>query len=80
MTELNNTFMNGEGPQMIKSGNKARFGDQDSVRITVFANGILVKSGPFRPYTDPKTMRFVKDVIDGYFPAEFKHEYVCVCV
>ena len=60
---------------MIKDGKKARFGDQDSVRITVFCNGILVKSGPFRPYSDPKTMSFVRDVTDGYFPAEFKTEY-----
>lgn len=60
------------GPKMKKEGNKAKFVFDDAVPIKIYKNGILIRRGPFRPYTDKSTQRFIQDVLDGYFPYEYK--------
>jgi hypothetical protein len=47
----------------------------DPVQLTVYANGILMFSGPFRPFSDPETQAFMQDVLDGYFPSELQKRY-----
>ena len=38
----------------------------------LFRNGILIREGPFRPFTDKDAQAFMKDLQDGYFPYELK--------
>ena len=52
-----------------------RFGFKSKVRLAVYEDGILLKRGPFRPYDHPAGEKFVRDVLDGYFPSEFKESY-----
>lgn len=43
--------------------------------MTLFKNGLALFSGPFRPYSDPSTQDFVRDLMDGYFPSELQSQY-----
>ena len=66
----------GEGrPKIHTDGRAARFDFGDKIPLTVYRDGIFIKRGPFRPYSDHETQRFVSDVLDGYFPPEFKEEH-----
>ena len=47
----------------------------DPVQLTLYANGILMFEGPFRPFTDPSTRACVQDIMDGYFPGELQKKY-----
>lgn len=38
-------------------------------------NGFTVNNGPLRPYTENNNGMFFQDIMDGYFPGEFKKEY-----
>ena len=51
------------------------FSRKSKVSLVVYEDGIFLKRGPFRPYTHPAGARFVRDVLDGYFPSEFEAEY-----
>ena len=41
----------------------------------LYISGIMLFRGPFRPYTSDNARSFIADVMDGYFPAEFKDKY-----
>lgn len=60
---------------MKKEGNQAKFVFEESIPIRVYKNGILIRRGPFRPYTDKSTQRFIQDILDGYFPYEYKKSH-----
>ena len=47
----------------------------DSVPVAFYKDGLLVKRGPFRPIGSPGYDSFVKDVMEGYFPSDFRDEY-----
>lgn len=47
----------------------------DSIQLTVYANGIFMFNGPFRPFTDTTTQAFLRDILDGYFPSELQSRY-----
>lgn len=53
----------------------ARLKMPDAIKLTLYGNGILLFSGPFRPYTDPSTQSCMKDIMDGYFPSELQDRY-----
>lgn len=38
-------------------------------------NGFIVNNGPLRPYSENNNGMFFQDIMDGYFPGEFKKEY-----
>ncbi|GFS13966.1 UBX domain-containing protein 11-like [Elysia marginata] len=61
--------------QIKKTSDRARFEIPESVQLTIYANGILMFDGPFRPYTEPTTRQCVQDLLDGYFPSELQHRY-----
>ena len=73
--ELNNPIAEA-GPRLVKEGKRASYKyDADSIRITVFLDGIIVRGGGFRSYAETSAQVFVRDIIDGYFPSEFKDQY-----
>ena len=43
--------------------------------FTIYANGIVLYSGPFRSFGEPTTQQCIKDIQDGYFPSELQHRY-----
>lgn len=47
----------------------------ESVPLTLYANGMVLFSGPFRKYSEPLTQEFLLDVIDGYYPSELQERY-----
>ena len=73
--ELNH--LAGEGKaQISKDGKKARFNfDPEKIPLAVYQDGLFIRRGPFRPFAEDTTQRFVSDVLDGYFPPEFKNDY-----
>lgn len=45
------------------------------VRIGLYRNGILVLNGPLRPWNMRESKLLMRDLVDGYFPYEFKDTY-----
>ncbi len=43
--------------------------------LIFYQNGIFLKNGPLRPYSMPECRSFCNDILDGYFPFEFKDEF-----
>jgi len=68
-------FDNGNG----KTHRKAKFmrADEycDTIPVRIFKDGILIKRGPFRKCGSEGYQKFVRDVVDGYFPSEFRNEH-----
>ena len=59
--------------KIVQNGSRAKFEHAKVLRVTVYADGLLVGGGPARSLEDSEA--FVKDVCDGYFPQEFKAQY-----
>lgn len=45
------------------------------MQLTLYSNGIVMFSGPFRPFDDHMTQDLVKDILDGYFPSELQGRF-----
>ena len=50
------------------SNNGATFKTTDSIKLTLYVNGIALFNGPFRPFSHALTRKFCIDIMDGYFP------------
>jgi len=51
-----------------------RFGT-DSIKCTIYSDGMSLRNGDFRPWHASNAQSFVKDVVDGFFPSEFREMY-----
>lgn len=72
--ELNS--LAGEGEHVISHTTKgARLKVREPVPLTLYANGIFMFDGPFRPFTDHETQLYIQDIMDGYFPSELQSRY-----
>ncbi|KAI8829563.1 hypothetical protein BJ741DRAFT_622727 [Chytriomyces cf. hyalinus JEL632] len=47
----------------------------EKLEIAIYCDGITLKKGPLRRFSDHATKLFMRDIIDGYFPYELKHLY-----
>ena len=63
----------------------------EPIQLTLYANGIFLFNGPFRPFTgenfhtfrfcfgfsvvDPSTQQFLRDILDGFFPSELQKRF-----
>ncbi|XP_074659681.1 UBX domain-containing protein 11-like [Tubulanus polymorphus] len=66
----------GDGESKIQhTTDGARLKATDPISLILYANGILMFNGPFRPFTDPFTYQCIKDLQDGYFPSELQTLY-----
>ncbi|KAL0237510.1 hypothetical protein PCE1_000906 [Barthelona sp. PCE] len=45
------------------------------VPIVVFKNGFSVDRGMFRAFDSPSSLGFVQDIMEGYYPTEFKEKF-----
>ena len=64
-------------PKIVEFQHKhgAKFETSRAVRLALYANGICLYDGPFRPFTDGLTKKFCIDIMDGYFPSELQQTY-----
>jgi uncharacterized coiled-coil protein SlyX len=44
-------------------------------RLTLLNDGFTLNEGPLRPYSDPASGLFIQDIVDGFFPGEFKANF-----
>lgn len=70
-----NMLSGGDSAVISRTRGGATLKVRDPVPLTLYANGILMFSGPFRPYSDNTTQRCVQDIMDGYFPSELQTRY-----
>jgi UBX domain-containing protein 11 len=47
----------------------------ESISVTVYSDGIMIRRGPFRDIKTESYELFVRDVMDGFFPSEFRDEF-----
>jgi hypothetical protein len=45
------------------------------IKLAYYKNGIMIKNGPFRRSDSDSYRTFVSDILDGYFPSEFRDMY-----
>eukprot|EP01065_Artemidia_motanka_P018045 TRINITY_DN21410_c0_g2_i1.p1 TRINITY_DN21410_c0_g2~~TRINITY_DN21410_c0_g2_i1.p1 ORF type:complete len:496 (+),score=206.35 TRINITY_DN21410_c0_g2_i1:65-1489(+) len=64
-----------EGRRLGDGAAVHRFTDPDTIPIAVFSDGIVVNGGPFRPYSWTLARAFLDDILEGYFPYEYKERY-----
>jgi hypothetical protein len=56
-------------------GAKRAIKEREMVYICVYSDGICVNSGPFRPYGWPLCDAILDDILEGYYPYEFRERY-----
>lgn len=47
----------------------------NSIKLTLYSNGIALYEGPFRSFQDSLTQKFCIDIMDGYFPSELQPKH-----
>lgn len=57
------------------AGQQRMLMEREVVHVCVYANGIVVNRGPFRPYGWPLCDAFISDLMEGFFPYEYKDRY-----
>jgi hypothetical protein len=70
-----NSMIQADKAKVIKEGKNARLEYAQGIPIVLFEDGISVKSGPVRKWDDKKCRSLVADVMDGFFPSEFRAEF-----
>ena len=48
---------------------------RERIPVTLYQNGIMIKRGPFRECGSKSYISFAQDVLDGYFPSEYRNEH-----
>jgi hypothetical protein len=66
----------GEGKShVLREGNAAKLVAVSSIPLVVYKDGIVLRDGPFRPFSSESCAAFVDDVLDGFFPDELKADF-----
>ena len=58
--------------KVVRSGRRAQLKCPDGIPLVVYRDGIFLRRGPFRSFSGRHTQAFINDVMDGYYPSEFK--------
>jgi hypothetical protein len=61
--------------RLAKHGPIHQYENLPEVSITFYRDGLLVRNGPARAYAMKESRLLVRDLIDGYFPFEFKADF-----
>jgi hypothetical protein len=61
--------------RLAKHGHIRQYENLPEVCITFYNDGLLVRNGPARAYAMKESRLLVRDLIDGYFPFEFKADF-----
>ncbi|XP_056900235.1 UBX domain-containing protein 11 isoform X1 [Takifugu flavidus] len=66
----------GEGESFVRLTAKgAQLATKESVRLSLYRDGIVLFDGPFRSYQEHSTQQFLRDLMDGYFPSELQSRF-----
>eukprot|EP00066_Takifugu_rubripes_P014642 XP_011603908.1 PREDICTED: UBX domain-containing protein 11 [Takifugu rubripes] len=66
----------GEGESFVRLTAKgAQLATKESVRLSLYRDGIVLFDGPFRSYQEHSTQQFIRDLMDGYFPSELQSRF-----
>ena len=61
--------------KVVRSGRRAQLKCPDGLPLVVYRDGIFLRRGPFRSFSGRHTQAFINDIMDGYYPSEFKDAY-----
>ncbi|XP_043271901.1 uncharacterized protein [Venturia canescens] len=61
--------------ELNQNGAGASFKTPTCMCLRFYKNGMVVEDGKLRPYNDPNTVSFIRDILDGYFPSELQKSY-----
>ena len=75
ITELNNLITESRKDVEYLTGNAAQFQKHDVVSLTFYSDGFKIDNNRFRPYREPASQLFMKDLSDGFYPAEMQGDY-----
>jgi hypothetical protein len=82
IAQINQTVNNSDNPAVLPSGqgvhsmlDNRKAHEKAKLKFTIFADGIMVRRGPFRPYTEVKTRAMVEDLLDGWLPSEWQDAF-----
>mmetsp|Transcript_21636 Transcript_21636/g.43213 ORF Transcript_21636/g.43213 Transcript_21636/m.43213 type:complete len:628 (+) Transcript_21636:77-1960(+) len=70
-----NSMINADKASVVTTGKKASLKYQDGVRVILFEDGVAVGTQRVMKWDDEKCVKFVADIMDGFFPAMFKKEF-----
>lgn len=77
-----NAILYSEPAQVVTSGHNSRQARLvqaselvENIRVVFYRNGLMIRRGPFRPCGSESYESFARDVMDGYFPSEFRAAY-----
>ncbi len=74
LRELNQLAGDGK-MQIVRQNNMHKFAAPSTLPVTIYRNGLFLRSGPLRPYAMRECQLFIQDVMEGYFPSELKDEF-----
>ncbi|GMI05101.1 hypothetical protein TrVE_jg12249 [Triparma verrucosa] len=70
-----NSMINADKAKVVRDGNNAKLEYQNGIDIGLFSDGIIVGRQKVRKWDSESCVKFVADVMDGFFPAEFKNSH-----
>lgn len=71
-----NSLMDSNDTKIVEfNDNKVKFESSESIKLTLYSNGIALYNGPFRSFDLSITKKFCIDIMDGYFPSELQEKY-----
>ena len=77
--ELNAVAGEGKGAVVTAPNGERRVEMPTPMALTLWRDGFAVDDGEFRGFEEEKNRAFVRDLVDGYFPYEFKDTHPRGC-
>ncbi|CAD6221559.1 GSCOCG00011612001-RA-CDS [Cotesia congregata] len=66
----------GKGEMFIcRNSGGASFKTLPALTLKFYKNGMILQKSQLRPYDDPSSQAFLKDIFDGFFPSELQCDY-----
>lgn len=62
-------------PQLVQENNITKINHEKPVLVTLFNKHFTINEGTERPYSDPASVQFFRDIYDGFYPEEFREQY-----
>jgi uncharacterized coiled-coil protein SlyX len=75
INELNSLITESGKDVEYVAANAAQFQKHDVVSLTFYIDGFKVDNNRFRSYEEPSSQNFMKDLQDGFYPAEMQTDY-----
>ena len=70
-----NRLADSTSAKLRESGNISRLQHAPVMALVLLDTGFTVNGGELRPYSEKRNGMFIQDIVDGFFPGEFKERY-----